>query len=115
MFKDDFMANKALLLTQIIIIVFMGTYYWYRYREIQNKRDLYQDKGIASMCPDTWIVKGENKCQNDKNIGRCNLGKNIKDFSAEYYKDPKAKCVWSKYCKAPWQHIDNLCSDYNAK
>ena len=112
MLKDDFLANKALLLTLIIVIVFMSTYYWYKYREIQNKKDIYQSKGVANMCPDYWLVRGENKCENTQKIGKCNLDGTLKDFSQEYYKDAKAKCVWSKYCKAPWEHVDNLCGDY---
>ena len=55
-------------------------------------------------------IESKSKHKKPKNIGRCNF--NIKkDFSSNLYKDDIAKCKWSKYCNAPWEGVDHLCSD----
>ena len=120
--KNDFINgvknNKELIGTLLVIFVIMGTYYWHVYSEYKKTKDQYQKARVAAICPDYWenISDGKSntqRCKNVKKIGRCNLldTNNIKDFSAELYEDPIAKCKWSKYCRAPWEGVSNLCAD----
>ena len=108
--------SHILFFTVVLIIVF--THIWYEYREWKKTQDDYQQAKISNVCPDYWenVGDGKNKTQQCKNvhkIGRCNITNNIKDFGVDLYKDPIAKCKWSKYCAAPWEGISHLCSDIN--
>lgn len=114
---DAINKNKALIGILIVIFIIMGTYYWHVYSEYKKTKDLHQKARIASICPDYWENIGDGKnitqrCKNVQKIGRCNItGTQTKDFGNELYKDPIAKCKWSKYCRAPWEGISHLCAD----
>lgn len=114
--------NKALISTLILVFVIMGTYYWYVYSEYKKEQDRYQKARIAGVCPDYWENVGDGtkitlKCKNVKKIGRCNItdSNNEKNFDNELYTNKEngdlAKCKWSKYCRAPWEGISDLCAD----
>lgn len=114
--------NKVLIGTLVIIFVCFGTYYWYLYSEYKKERDIHQKTRVAGICPDYWVNTGDGSkpsliCRNEQKIGRCNLntGELEKDFGIAPYNDKingdLAKCKWSKYCNAPWEGIDHLCSD----
>ena len=101
-----------------ILIVAISTNFWYQYREWKKMQDSFQKARIANVCPDYWenVGDGQNKtqvCKNVKKIGRCNITDETKDFGVDLYKDPIAKCKWSKYCDAPWEGISHLCADVN--
>tara|TARA_Y100000389_G_C17313142_1_gene439030 strand:+ start:365 stop:748 length:384 start_codon:yes stop_codon:yes gene_type:complete len=117
--KDFVNSNtfqQALFFT--IVIVVISTIFWYQYREWKKVQDSFQKARIANVCPDYWenVGDGKNKtqvCKNVKKIGRCNITDETKDFGVDLYKDPVAKCKWSKYCDAPWEGISHLCADVN--
>ena len=115
-----FSQNGLLIGVIVVVIVSMGAYYWHAYKKYKESEEALEMSKIPNVCPDYWVnssgSKGNKKtlkCENVKRIGRCNLtkGNNIKDFSGELYKDPQAKCNWSKFCNAPWEGYDHLCAD----
>jgi hypothetical protein len=108
--KEQNSQNFELIFVIIIIFVIMATYYYYLYREYTKKQEALTKSKIIPQCPDYWKSIGNNKCQNIKNIGRCNLGSiNEMDFSEKLYAEDVNKCKWSKFCEASWEGIDNLC------
>lgn len=121
--KDNiqkFVSQNGLLIGVIVVvIVSMGAYYWHAYQKYKDSEEALEMSKIPNVCPDYWVnSSGENKnkktlkCRNIKRIGRCNLtGDQTKDFSGELYKDPQAKCNWSKFCNSPWEGYDHLCAD----
>ena len=80
---------------------------------MQKKKDIYQDKKIANVCPDYWqnISKkdGDQLCLNVHKLGKYNLG-TAKDFGKELYKDPINKCKFAKLARISWEGIDHLCA-----
>lgn len=106
--------NPALAVVLLVILVCYGTYVWHVYREMQKKKDIYQEKKIANVCPDYWqnISKkdGDQLCLNVHKLGKYNLGK-AKDFGKELYKDPINKCKFAKLARISWEGIDHLCAD----
>lgn len=108
--KDTITENYELIFVIIIILVSMGTYYYYLFREYRKTEDALKKSRLVPQCPDYWKTVGNNKCQNIKNIGRCNLGsQNVMDFSDKLYAKDVNKCKWSKFCEASWEGIDHLC------
>ena len=119
MFPDVINNNSEMMCVLFFIVISMGGYYMYLYREYQKTKDSFEMKRYVPLCPDYWSITEDSnptsdsptiKCSNDKKIGRCNYN-DPKDFSTDLYKDDIAKCKWSKYCNAPWEGIDNLCAD----
>jgi hypothetical protein len=117
---EDFKNNLNLIGALVIVFIIMATYYYYLYKEYRKTKDTYESKRHISICPDYWSLTSNSnpddnviKCENNKNIGRCNLNSS-KDFSAKLYKDDIAKCKWSKYCNSPWEGVDHLCADLTA-
>ena len=118
---QKFFSKNALLIGVIVvIIVSMGAYYWHAYQKYKQSEESLEMSKIPNVCPDYWVNDSGNdgrkktlKCKNVKGIGICNLseGRRTKDFSGELYKDPVAKCNWSKFCNAPWEGYDHLCAD----
>ena len=122
MLKEQFEKNQFLVGLLVIIFVVMGTYYYYEFKELNKQQKKYQKARIANVCPDYWENSGDGKkkthrCRNVHNIGICNTTpeSNEKNFGMPLYQNetdgPKAKCHWSKYCKAPWEGYDHLCSE----
>ena len=121
--KDNvqkFFAKNGLLIGVIVVIlVSMGAYYWHAYKKYKESEEALEMSKIPNVCPDYWVNdsgkdgrKKTLKCKNVEGIGVCNLtGDRTKDFSGDLYKDPKAKCNWSKFCNAPWEGYDHLCAD----
>ena len=114
---EDLNNNLNLIGALVIVFIIMSTYYYYLYNEYRKTKDTYESKRHISICPDYWSLTSNSnpdnnviKCENNKNIGRCNLN-GSKDFSAELYKDDIAKCKGSKYCNSPWEGVDQLCAD----
>ena len=115
-----FSKNGFLIGVIIVILVSMGTYYWHAYQKYKDSEESLEMSKIPNVCPDYWVNdsgdqgrKKTLKCINEKAIGICNLseGNRTKDFSGELYKDPIAKCKWSKFCNSPWEGYDHLCAD----
>ena len=115
-----FSKNGFLIGVIVVIIVSMGAYYWHAYKKYKQSEEALEMSKIPNVCPDYWVndsgIDGRKKtlkCKNVENIGVCNLseGNRTKDFSGELYKDPMAKCNWSKFCNAPWEGYDHLCAD----
>jgi hypothetical protein len=116
---SDLKENAELIIVIFFVCLSMGGYYFYIYREYSKTKNTFEQKRHTGICPDYWSITEDSnpdsekpliKCRNDKKIGRCNYTE-PQDFSSELYKDDIAKCKWSKYCNAPWEGIDNLCSD----
>ena len=115
-----FSKNGFLIGVIVVIIVSMGAYYWHAYKKYKQSEEALEMSKIPNVCPDYWVNdsgkdgrKKTLKCKNVESIGVCNLseGNRTKDFSGELYKDPMAKCNWSKFCNAPWEGYDHLCAD----
>lgn len=113
-----FSKNGLLIGVIVVIIVSMGAYYWHAYQKYKQSQEALEMSKIPNVCPDYWVNDSDGrkktlKCKNVKGIGICNLSEdnNTKDFSGELYKDPVAKCNWSKFCNAPWEGYDHLCAD----
>ena len=121
---DDLRKNQELTGVIIFIFLVMGTYYFYLFREYKKDKNTFQIKKQIALCPDYWVLnKHENtpgkqavvECSNPKKVGGCNYI-SPKDFGSDLYfgdtlEKNVAKCKWSKYCNAPWEGIDHLCSD----
>ena len=108
--KQQFQQNQELILVILFVFICMGTYYYYLFREYKKTQDALKLAKVVPQCPDYWKSLGDNKCQNVKNIGRCNLGQNnTMDFSDPLYEEDTSKCKWSKFCEASWEGIDHLC------
>ena len=102
--------NTELIIVIILIFVTMGTYYFYSYREYSKIQEALKKNRLTPQCPDYWKSVGDNKCQNIKKLGRCNLGNdNIMDFSGKLYEKDINKCMWSKFCESSWEGVDHLC------
>ena len=108
--RQHIIENQELIFVIIMIFVVMGTYYYYLFREYNKTEDALKKNKLVPQCPDYWKTIDNNKCQNIKNIGRCNLGSNnVMDFSDKLYAEDVNKCKWSKFCEASWEGIDHLC------
>jgi hypothetical protein len=121
---DDMRKNQELTGVILIVFIVMTTYYFYLYREYKKDKDTYQVKKQIALCPDYWVLQEHKntpgqqavvKCRNKEKIGGCNYN-TPKDFGSELYfgdtlEKNVAKCNWSKYCNAPWEGVDHLCSD----
>ena len=121
---EDLKKNQELTAVILFVFIIMATYYYYLWREYKKDKDTYQVKKQIALCPDYWVldehknVAGQQaviKCSNPKKIGGCNYTA-PKDFGSELYfgdtlEKKVNKCNWSKYCNAPWEGIDHLCSD----
>lgn len=103
--------NTELIIVIIIVLVTMGTYYYYSYREYNKIQVALAQNKLTPQCPDYWRSVGDNKCKNEKNIGRCNLssGNDVMEFSDKLFEKDINKCMWSKHCEASWEGVDNLC------
>lgn len=108
--KEQILQNQELIFVILMIFIVMGTYYYYLFREYKKTEEALKKSKMTPQCPDYWKTVGNNRCQNVKNIGRCNLGgQNTMDFSDKLYAEDINKCKWSKFCEASWEGIDHLC------
>ena len=71
--KQHILQNQELIFVILMIFVIMGTYYYYLFREYSKTEEALKKSKLVPQCPDYWKAIDDNKCQNIKNIGRCNL------------------------------------------
>ena len=55
-----------LVFTIVIIVISLGTYYYYQYREYTKREEALKKSKITPQCPDYWKSIGNNKCENIK-------------------------------------------------
>ena len=99
-------TNKMLFSLAGIIL---GLFLYLRIKDIIDgfKTDKWPPE--IDSCPNMWVKKGKNKCENVLGIGnkKCNR---VIDFNNSEYKDPRSKCRWAKYtCNVDWDGYDKLC------
>ena len=101
---------KVLLAVVLLIIIGFSVHSYLQYRSYKKEKTTIKFPPFPSRCPDYWEVAGDGVCKNVKGIGICNLseGRRTKDFSGELYKDPVAKCNWSKFFSSYWRMFKKI-------